>query len=101
MDRSALVDTGSVKAGPFTLPYRVEGAGHPTMVVGSSLYYPRAFSRSLRDHLHLVFMDHRGFAPSPGPVDNSEFELETLVDDVERLRKELDLGQVRDRHFLF
>jgi proline iminopeptidase len=46
------------------------------------------------DHLRLVFMDHRGFAPSPGPVDNSEFELEKLVDDVERLRKELDLGRV-------
>jgi proline iminopeptidase len=39
-------------------------------------------------------MDHRGFAPSPGPVDTSEFELEQLVDDVERLRQQLGLGPV-------
>ncbi len=94
MDSNTSVDLGSIRVSPFTLPYRVEGAGHPTIVIGSSLYYPRAFSRNLRDHLRLVFMDHRGFAPSPGPVDNSEFELEKLVDDVERLRSELDLGRV-------
>jgi len=39
-------------------------------------------------------MDHRGFAPSPGPVDRSQFELDKLVDDVEALRQELGLGPV-------
>ena len=39
-------------------------------------------------------MDHRGFAPSPGPVDTSEFELEKLVEDVGRLRQQLGLGRV-------
>ena len=87
-------DAGSIPAGPFRLPYRIEGTGHPTIVVGSSHYYPRAFSRNLRDHLQLVFMDHRGFAPSPGSVDTSEFELEKLVDDVERLRQHLELERV-------
>ena len=94
LDNSAVVDEGTIEAGPFTLRYRIEGTGHPTIVIGSSLYYPRAFSQRLRDHLRMVFMDHRGFAPSPGPVDNSEFALETLVDDVERLRTHLGLGQV-------
>jgi len=94
VDRTAVVDEGTIQAGAFTLPYRIEGTGHPTIVIGSSLYYPRVFSQHLRDHLRLVFMDHRGFAPSPGPVDNSEFALETLVDDVDRLRSQLDLDQV-------
>jgi proline iminopeptidase len=85
---------GRISVGAFQLPYRIEGEGHPTIVIGSSLYYPRAFSQDLRDSLRLVFMDHRGFAPSPGPVDNSEFELDRLVDDVEELRRELGLGQV-------
>jgi proline iminopeptidase len=88
------ITEGAITAGAFTLPYRVEGTGHPAIVIGSSLYYPRVFSRNLRDHLRLVFMDHRGFAPSPGPVDNSEFELDKLVDDVERVRQELGLGRV-------
>lgn len=85
---------GTIPAGAFTLPYIVEGAGHPAIVIGSVQYYQRAFSQSLRDHLQLVFMDHRGFAPSPGSVETSEFELNKLVDDVETLRQQLGLGRV-------
>ena len=87
-------DAGTFSAGPFRLPYLVEGTGHPAIVIGASRYYQRAFSQNLRNHLRLVFMDHRVFAPSPGPVDTSEFELEKLVDDVEVLRQQLGLGHV-------
>ena len=87
-------NTGSISTGAFELPYLIEGAGHPAIVIGSVRYYPRAFSQNLRKHLRLVFMDHRGFAPSPGPVNTSEFELEKLVDDVEMLRQHLGLGRV-------
>jgi len=92
--QQARADAGTISAGPFRLPYRIEGTGHPTIVIGSFRYYQRAFSQNLRDHLQLVFMDHRGFAPSPGPVDTSEFELEKLVDDVECLRQHLGLERV-------
>lgn len=92
--QQARADAGTISAGPFCLPYRIEGTGHPTIVIGSSCYYQRAFSQNLCDHLRLVFMDHRGFAPSPGPVDTSEFELEKLVDDVEHLRQHLGIERV-------
>ena len=88
------VSAVTIPAGAFQLPYVAEGTGHPTIVIGSVLYYQRAFSQNLRNHLQLIFMDHRGFAPSPGPVENSEFELDKLVDDVERLRQHLGLGRV-------
>ena len=87
-------ETGSISSGPFQLPYRVEGEGHPAIVIGTHLYYPRAFSQNLRNHFKLVFMDHRGFAPSPGPVEQSEFELEKVIDDVELLRNHLGLGRI-------
>lgn len=48
----------------FDLQYCVEGTGPTALVVGSALYYARTFSATLRDHLRLVFMDHRGFAPA-------------------------------------
>jgi len=86
--------TGTIPAGAFNLPYVIEGAGDPAIVIGSILVYQREFSQNLRKHLQLVFMDHRGFAPSPGPVDTSEFELDKLVDDVERLRQHLGLGRI-------
>ena len=84
----------TIAAGPFELSYVIEGSGHPTIVIGSHLYYPRTFSKKLRDHLQLIFMDHRGFAPSPGAVDQSEYELEKIVDDVEALRRKLGLPRV-------
>lgn len=87
-------DTGSIAAGAFRLRYRIEGTGIPTLVIGSSVYYPRAFSQDLRQHLRMVFLDHRGFAPSPGPVALTAFALDTLVDDMERARQELRLGRI-------
>jgi proline iminopeptidase len=88
------VDKGTIVAGPFRLGYRIEGTGWPAIVIGSSLYYPRVFSRDLRKHLRLVFLDHRGFTASPGPVDRSQFALDVLIDDVERARQQLGLDRV-------
>ena len=86
-------EEGTLEAGGFHLRYRMEGRGIPTLVIGSSTYYPRVFSRSLRDHLRLVFLDHRGFAPAPSDIDPSSFELDTLVEDIERARKAIGLDR--------
>ena len=87
-------DTGSVVSGGFRLRYIAEGAGTPTLVVGSSRYYARAFSKELRKHLRLVFVDHRGFTEAPGRSDTAAFAMDTLVDDIERVRRALGLGRV-------
>lgn len=87
-------ETGVVASDGFRLQYIVEGAGRPALVVGSALYYSRAFSPDLRNHLRLVFTDHRGFAPSPGVRDTTAFALDVLLDDMERVRHRLDLGPV-------
>ena len=87
-------ETGTIEAGPFRLRYRIEGSGRPTIVIGSAVYYPRIFAAELRRHLRLVFLDHRGFAPSPGRVDRSAYALDALLDDVERARQQLGLERV-------
>jgi proline iminopeptidase len=87
--------TGTLTAGRFRLGYRIEGTGPTALVIGSSVYYPRVFSQDLRTHLRLVFLDHRGFTATPaGPVDRTEFAMDTLLEDVERARQELKLGRV-------
>lgn len=86
--------TGTIPAGRFRLQYRVEGIGPPAIVIGSAAYDSKVFSQNLRQHLRLVFLDHRGWAPSPGPVSTSEFELEVLLDDIERARRQLALGRI-------
>src|SRR5262249_3904562 len=82
-------ESGIITAGKSCLRSRIEGSGTPTLVVGSAIYYPRTFSQNLRRHLRLVCLDHRGFAPSPGPVDTGEFALDAILDDTEKARREL------------
>jgi pimeloyl-ACP methyl ester carboxylesterase len=86
--------SGSIEAGGFYLRYQIEGVGTPTIVIGSARKEPRLFSQHLREHLRLVFLDHRGFAVAPSPIDPTSFALETLVDDIERARQALGLERV-------
>lgn len=88
------IEKGYVESGPFKLRYHIEGKGPTALVLGSSVYYPRIFSSNLRNHLRLAFIEHKGFAPSPGPVDLSLFALDVLLDDIELFRRKLGLGQV-------
>jgi proline iminopeptidase len=91
---TAPANSGAIPSGRFTLNYRIEGTGQPALVIGFPNYYARAFSNELRSHLRLVFVDHRGTAESPGPVDTSEYALERIVDDVELVREALGLGRI-------
>lgn len=88
------MDHGTIRSGVFELGYRIEGSGHAALVIGSSIYYPRTFSAELRQSLKLVFVDHRGFARATGPTSRADYELATVLDDIELLRQRLGLGEV-------
>jgi proline iminopeptidase len=87
-----VIDT--IKTGGFQLTYRIEGKGTPAIVIGSSVYYPRTFSPSLRSKMQIVFIDHRGFGKALQSFDNSAFELDELVDDIDAVRQKLGLKQI-------
>lgn len=89
-----VMDHGTIRSGAFELGYRIEGAGRAALVIGSSIYYPRTFSAELRQSLKLVFVDHRGFAPATGPTSPADYELATVLDDIELVRQQLGLGAV-------
>lgn len=48
---------GTVSVAGCDLSYRVEGAGMPLLVVGSSTFYPRTFSREVKESFTLVCAD--------------------------------------------
>lgn len=81
----------SIIVDDFKLNYAIKGTGYPTLIIGSSVYYPRTFSLDLEKHLQLIFIDHRGFGETYKKTDNSDFELEKLIDDIEVLRKHLNI----------
>jgi proline iminopeptidase len=85
---------GAVEVDGLRLPYIVEGEGRPAIVVGSSLYYARCFSQNLRRHLRIAFMDHRGFTPGSSGTDVTQFGMDRLVADIERLRQQLGFEKV-------
>ncbi|MEN7551715.1 alpha/beta hydrolase [Rapidithrix thailandica] len=85
---------GTVVVDGFSLDYCMEGRGIPTLIIGSNRFYARAFSKELREHLQLIFMDHRGFvAPPEEPLENSAYALDILLQDIEALRRHLNLEQ--------
>lgn len=69
----------------------VEGQGPDIMVLGSSIYYPRTFSDSLRGHARFYFVDLKWFAKEYHQEDLEDITIETIVEDVEQIRKELQL----------
>lgn len=89
-----LAARGTLPSGPFELGYVIEGRGPTALVIGSARYYPRTFSQRLREHLRLVFVDHRGFAPASRPVTQADFGLDQLLRDMEHARVSLGLGEV-------
>jgi proline iminopeptidase len=81
--------SGHIFSDGFKLQYIIEGNGQPVIVIGSSLYYARTFSKELRSILRMAFVDHRGFAPSNECKDMSKYQLDLLIDDIELFRKEI------------
>ena len=86
--------SGTVRVTGATLRYVIEGKGRPCLVVGSSVYYPRILSNTLRQHLRLIFLDLRHFVPSEPSLEPSLVTLDTYAADIETTRRQLGLGAV-------
>ncbi|HEV8051909.1 MAG TPA: alpha/beta hydrolase [Parachlamydiaceae bacterium] len=83
-------NAGSIEEDGFKLHYLIEGKGPDALVIGSSIYYPRSFSKELRESLRLIFVDWRGFAEAPigeSPVPS----FDRLLDDIDQVRQALGL----------
>src|SRR4030095_12753013 len=68
------------------LRYVVEGSGIPCVVVNGS-HYQRVFSKDLRRHLKLIFLDFRHSYEADGGAKLDTITLDTLFDDIEQVRK--------------
>ncbi len=88
---SGLLDVGGVE-----LRWVREGTGPAVFVLGSSVYYPKAYSDRLREHFELVFLDGRHFIPDYAPDADvmSAIDLSTFADDVEIARLALGYDDI-------
>lgn len=78
----------------FILKYFIEGNGTPALVIGSVDYYPKTYAENLKNHFQIIFTDHRGFSQSTREYKQSDYTLDKIVEDIEALRKELQINQM-------
>lgn len=87
----AQMRSGTVRVEGATLRYLIEGSGIPTLVVGSSLYYPRTFPQRLREAFCMAFVDVRHFAENDGSLSPDRISVGTYVEDIESVRTHLGM----------
>lgn len=89
------VEDGIVNVDGIDFRYVREGKGVPIVIIGSSTYYPRAFSPKLREVFELIFVDSRHFIPSYQPSEEKlqGLTLEAFAGDVEALRIHLGIDK--------
>ncbi|MCH2449662.1 MAG: alpha/beta fold hydrolase [Gracilimonas sp.] len=77
---------------------KVVGEGEPMVVLhggpGLSHDYFLPHLYPLAEEIKLVLFDQRGMGRSSVDLDSVSFSLDLLVEDIEALRKELDLGKI-------
>jgi proline iminopeptidase len=88
--------SGTVRVDGAELRYVRAGHGPSLFVVGSSVSYPKAFSRALAGHFDVTYADSRHFVPAYQPSERrlAELTLDTFAKDVEAIRAHLGLSRV-------
>jgi proline iminopeptidase len=79
--------------GGTRIHYLVEGRGLPCMIpsLAGTPIYERTFSANLRKHLKMIFVEPRGNRSEVGNI--TSLTLDRIVDDLDNLRAELNLGR--------
>lgn len=85
---------GSVEIAGVPLNYVVEGEGPVLLVLGSSIYYPRTFSRELRESCTLICMDLPHFVPIDERFDPGCISFDFYSECIEAIRADAGLGRV-------
>jgi proline iminopeptidase len=74
-------------------PYVVEGSGIPCVVVNRS-NFGALYSKELREHFKLVFLDFGNSHESNQPAGFNEVTLDTLLDEIEQARRSLGVDRI-------
>jgi proline iminopeptidase len=89
---------GFVDADGVMLCYLLVGRGEPLVIMhggpGASHDYFLPYLLPLARHNRLIFLDERGSGRSQGLEDPAGYTIENMADDIEAVRKALNLGKI-------
>lgn len=83
-----------MKIAGATLSYVTEGAGPALLVLGSSVYYPRTFSKELRRCCTLICMDLPHFVPVDTGFDSACISFDGYSEFIEAIREDAGFDRV-------
>lgn len=87
------MESGFYQSDNVSLPYYLEGKGHPCIVVSLPDYYRKVLSPQLRKHLKFIFTESRVFHIHEQTIEYENITMDTLADDIETLRKHLQIDK--------
>jgi len=88
------VRQGSILADGAPLQYSVEGSGYPCLVVGSRTFHRQMFSPRFKEHFRCAYGDTRMFTPGALAPPGRPYDLTTMVEDLEAVRRDLGWERV-------
>jgi proline iminopeptidase len=97
MGKTVPVEEGRVNANGVKLYYKIMGEGEPVVILhggpGFDHNYMLPLSQ-LADDYRVIFYDQRATGDSTGVADANSITVDNFVEDLEGLRKELNLGKI-------
>jgi len=97
MGKTVPVEEGRVNVNGVELYYKIMGEGEPVVILhggpGFDHNYMLPLSQ-LADDYRVIFYDQRATGDSTGVVDANSITVDNFVEDLEGLRKELNLGKM-------
>lgn len=88
----ARIENSIVLTDGTKLSYFIAGEGYPCIVVTEGELLSKAISTEIKKHFKFIFINARMNVANPGDV--NKITLDVLVDDVEQIRKALNLEKV-------
>ena len=87
-------NSGELVFGDKKLTYFIEGEGFPCLVCADGELQKGCISDNLKEHFQFVFIEQRHSTYYEDPKDYSKITMDTIVDDIERLRTKLGFDKV-------
>jgi len=86
--------SGVITIGGTPHPYHTEGSGVTCIVTGFAPFFTQQFSDRLKQHIRFVYVDFKNSWGAESPRDLQKITMDSLVDEVDQVRKALGLEKV-------
>lgn len=86
--------SGELVFGDKKVTYFIEGKGEPCIVCADAIIQSNCLSENLKKHFQFIFTEPRHSAFYEKPKDYSGITMDSIVDDIENLRKNLGFNKI-------